>query len=74
VKEQREDWKAEQVAGAETLDPNRVIFLDETWVSTNMTPRYGRCPRGERLVADVPHSHWLTITFVAALRIDGLTA
>lgn len=35
---------------------------------------YGRAPRGERLVGSVPHGHWKTLTFVAALRIDGLTA
>jgi hypothetical protein len=34
----------------------------------------GRCPRGERLVCRVPHGHWKTITFVAALRRNGMTA
>jgi transposase len=34
----------------------------------------GRCPRGERLVGRVPHGHWKTITFVAALRHNGITA
>jgi transposase len=39
-----------------------------------MTRRYGRSPRGQRLVMPVPHGHWKTTTFVAALRADGLTA
>jgi transposase len=39
-----------------------------------MTRRFGRCARGERLVAAVPHGHWKTSTFVAALRLSGLTA
>jgi transposase len=39
-----------------------------------MVRRYGRCPRGERLVAKVPHGHWKTMTLVAALRIDGISA
>ena len=39
-----------------------------------MTRRYGRAPRGKRLVASVPHGHWKTSTFVAALRCTGLTA
>jgi transposase len=39
-----------------------------------MTRRYGRSPRGERLVASVPHGHWKTSTFLAALRCDGITA
>ena len=56
------------------LDPRRLVFLDETWATTNMTRRYGRSPRGRRLVAAVPHGHWKTTTFIAALRHDGLTA
>ena len=56
------------------LDPRRLVFLDETWASTNMTRRYGRPRRGQRLIAKVPHGHWKTTTFVVALRHDGLTA
>lgn len=39
-----------------------------------MTRRYGRAPRGQRLVAAIPHGHWKTSTFVAGLRTGGLTA
>src|SRR5262245_36488693 len=39
-----------------------------------MVRHYGRCLRGERLVGSVPHGHWKTLTYVAALRVDGLTA
>ena len=42
--------------------------------ATNMTRRYGRCPRGQRLVSSVPWGHWKTTTFVAALRVDQVTA
>jgi transposase len=56
------------------LDPRRLVFLDETWAATNMSRRYGRSRRGQRLVAKVPHGHWKTTTFVAALRQDSLTA
>jgi transposase len=56
------------------LDPQRLVFIDETWASTNMTPRYGRCERGQRLLAHTPFGHWKTTTFVAALRHDGITA
>ena len=48
--------------------------MDETWAATNMTRRYGRAPRGQRLVGAVPHGHWQTTTFVAALGLGGLTA
>ncbi len=50
------------------------MFIDETWATTAMTRRYGRAPRGRRVVAAVPHGHWKTTTFLAALRHDGLSA
>jgi transposase len=56
------------------MNPAKLVFIDETWATTNMTRQRGRCPRGQRLVAAVPHGHWKTSTFVAALRTTGLTA
>ena len=56
------------------IDPARLVFLDETWVKTNLLRPWGRAPLGERLVCDVPHGHWKTTTFLAALRVSGLTA
>lgn len=56
------------------LDPRKLVFIDETAATTNMTRRYGRGTRGERLVCKVPHGHWKTSTFVAALRHNRVTA
>ena len=56
------------------MDPRHLVFIDETWAKTNMTRAYGRAPRGERLVDYVPHGHWKTTTFLAALRLNGLAA
>jgi transposase len=56
------------------LDPKRLVFIDETAANTKMVRTGGRCPRGERLVGRVPHGHWKTITFVAGLRCNGMTA
>jgi transposase len=70
VKAKRDAWKA----GQPSLDPKRLVFVDETWASTNMTRRYGRSPKGQRLYGAVPYGHWKTTTFVAALRVNGLTA
>lgn len=66
----RAAWRAGQPA----LNPAQLVFLDETWATTNMTRRYGRAPRGERVVAAVPCGHWKTTTFLAGLRLDGLSA
>jgi len=57
-----------------SLDPERLVFVDETWASTNMTRRMARGPRGQRIVAAVPHGLWKTTTFLAGLRADGVVA
>ncbi len=56
------------------LDSSCLVFIDETSVNTNMARLYGRCPRGERLVGRVPFGAWTTLTFVAGLRCDEMTA
>ncbi len=63
-------WKRHQAR----LDPRRLVFIDETWAKTNMTRTHGRALRGRRLVDKVPHGHWKTLTFLAALRCDAITA
>ena len=50
------------------------MFIDETWTKTNMAPLRGWAPRGQRIKAKVPHGHWQTMTFLAALRHDRITA
>ncbi len=66
----RKRWKALQAG----LDPDRLVFIDETWVKTNMAPLRGWSRRGQRLPGYAPHGHWKTSTFLAALRKDGVTA
>lgn len=56
------------------LDPERLVFIDETWASTNMARRHGRWARGERLRVGVPHGPWKTTTLVAGLRLTGMAA
>jgi transposase len=70
VARRREQWKRYQGK----IDPQRLVFIDETWAKTNMTPLRGRCARGQRLLAKVPFGRWRTSTILAALRADGLTA
>lgn len=66
----RQDWFDGQLE----LDPARLVFIDETWASTNMARRHGRCMRGERLRVSVPHGHWKTTTFIGALTLRGFIA
>jgi transposase len=70
VQAARQQWKQDQAK----LDPAKLVFLDETWTSTNMTALRGRSPRGTRCIGAAPHGHWLTSTFIAALRVDSITA
>ena len=56
------------------LQPHRLVFIDETAVTTKMTRRRGRSLKGQRLKAEAPFGHWGTQTFVAALRCHELTA
>lgn len=56
------------------LEPYRLVFIDETAVTTKMTRLRGRSLRGTRLEADAPFGHWRTQTFIAGLRIDELSA
>jgi transposase len=56
------------------IDASRLVFIDETWTKTNMAPLRGWAPRGQRIKAKVPHGHWKTMTFLAALRCDRVEA
>ena len=56
------------------IDPARLVFIDETWTKTNMAPLRGWAPRGQRLPGKAPHGHWKTMTFLAALRHDRVSA
>ena len=55
-------------------DVKKLVFIDETGATTNMTRSYGRAPKGQRCIASAPLGHWETTTFVAALRHQRLTA
>jgi transposase len=67
---QRREWFASQL----DLDPAKLVFIDETGASTNLARKGGRCRRGRRLRAAIPHGHYKTITLVAGLRLSGLVA
>ncbi len=56
------------------LEPDRLVFIDETGTTTKMTRLRGRCLKGQRLRSKAPFGHWKTQTFVAGLRSNGLIA
>ena len=56
------------------LDPERLVFIDETGASTKMDRLRGRAKRGMRCRSPIPHGHWKTTTFTGALRLTGMAA
>jgi transposase len=70
VARRRQRWRSWQ----DGLDPRRLVFIDETWIKTNMAPLRGWGPKGKRLRGFAPHGRWRTLTFLGALRWDRLTA
>lgn len=70
VKEARIFWQEWQ----KTCDVSKLVFLDETGATTDMIRRYGRAKAGMRCFDDAPGGHWQTMTFIAGLRMGGMTA
>lgn len=70
MKAAREAW----FDGQSELDPERLIFIDESGLSTKMARLRGWAPKGERCRAAIPHGHWKTITFVGGLSLSGFVA
>jgi transposase len=70
VARRRAQWSKYQ----DRIEPERLVFIDETWTWTNMTPLRGWAPCGLRLQAKAPHGRWRTTTFLAALRHDRIDA
>jgi len=70
IARKRARWKACQGS----IDLKRLVFIDETWAKTSMAPLRGWAARGKRLIGKAPFKHWNTMTFIAALRHDAITA
>jgi transposase len=70
IARKRARWKARQGS----IDLTRLVFIDETWAKTNMAPLRGWAAKGQRLIGRAPFGHWNTMTFIAALRHDGIVA
>ena len=66
--------RLEWFEGQPDLDPSKLVFIDETGASTNLARKGGRCRRGRRLRAAVPHGHYKTVTLVAGVSLRGLVA
>ncbi|MFL5285647.1 MAG: IS630 family transposase [Rhodopila sp.] len=70
----RASWRTDETAGIGGIAPERLVFLDERAVLTNMARRYGRSPRGQRAIAKVPFGHWKRLSVLSALGREGVLA
>jgi transposase len=66
----RAEWRALQPV----LASSSLVCIDETWASTSMSRKLGRCQKGVRFNVGIPHGHWKTTTFVAGLTTRGMIA
>lgn len=70
VARRRASWRRYQGR----IRADRLVFIDETWIKTNMVRTHGWGRKGERVCANAPFGHWRTMTFIAALRCDRIDA
>lgn len=70
MRRERADW-ADSLPG---LDLDRLVFLDECGINTQMARLHGRCRQGTRLVDSSPAASWKTVTLLSAVRLAGVTA
>ena len=74
VVQARAAWRTDKVAGVGGVAPERLVFLDECGVLTNMACLYGRAPRGQRARGTAPAGRWERVTVLGALGADGIVA
>src|SRR3954462_7877472 len=70
----RANWQTDDTAGLGGIAPERLVFIDESAVLTNMARRYGRSPRGQRALAKGPFGNWKGLSVLGASSLDGLVA
>jgi transposase len=57
-----------------SIAPEQMVFLDESGVSTQMTRRYARAPRGIRVHETTPEGNWKILTILGAMSVRGMIA
>lgn len=72
ARERDETERAAWRAAVASIDPARLVFLDETGTPTRLTPLRARAPRGQRAVGRVPRGRWTTVTLLATLTPQGI--
>ena len=66
--------RAEFLREVAAIDPERLIFLDESGVTTQMTRLYARCQGGRRIHEGAPQGHWKVLTTLGAMSLRGMVA
>jgi transposase len=74
VAQARANWQIDETTGIGGIALERLVFIDESAVLTNMARRYGRSPRGQRALAKVPFGNWKRLSVLGAISLDGMVA
>jgi transposase len=69
VQEQRQAFQEKMAA----VDPEHLVFVDETGATTAMGRTYGRALAGERVQTSTPGA-WKNVTLISGLRTSGVVA
>jgi transposase len=69
----------EQARGAfrerlKSLDPKKLVFVDESGTNITLAPLYGWAPKGERVYGKAPRNWEKNVTLIASLSAEGITA
>jgi transposase len=72
--ESNRERRREFLEAIQAIAPERLIYLDESGVTTSMTRLYGRCLGGKRIHEATPGGHWKILTILSAMSVRGLIA
>lgn len=73
-REENRKRREEFLQRLQTIPPEKLIFLDESGVTTQMTRGYARASGGRRVHEATPGGHWKILTILSALSLGGLLA
>jgi len=66
--------REEFLATITAIPVEKLIFLDESGVTTQMTRQWGRAPKGERILETTPQGRWTVLTTLGAMSLRGIDA
>jgi transposase len=57
-----------------SVDPKRLVFVDESSTNVALSPRYGRAPKGKRARGKAPRNWGKNVTLISSITLEGMGA